>query len=228
VREGDAGTAACAFVVSLSGPLPDPATVDYATADGTATAGTDYVATSGTVTFAPGTTTQTVAVAIVGDATAEAEETFSLALSAAAGAVLVDASATGTITNDDPTRFYSLTPCRLVDTRGPAGTFGGPPLQANSTRTFPVAGGCAVPASARAVAVNLTVVNPNDLGDLRAYPAGGPAPLASVINFVAGRTRANNAVLALGEAGATTIQCDMPPSSSATTHFLIDVYGYFQ
>jgi DNA-binding CsgD family transcriptional regulator len=73
----------------------------------------------------------------------------------------------------------------------------GPALAANATRTFVVAGRCGVPATAKAVALNVTVVNPGDFGDLRLYPAGLPPPGSSSLNFRAGGTRANNAVLLL-------------------------------
>jgi uncharacterized repeat protein (TIGR01451 family) len=120
-------------------------------------------------------------------------------------------------------RFYTVPPCRVVDTRT-----AGLPLSANTTRAFTVAGLCAVPADARAVAVNLVAVNPGDFGNLRLYPTGVPVPLASALNFVAGRTRANNAVVPLGIGGAVDVRCDMPPGSAASLHFVLDVYGYFR
>ena len=66
VAEGNAGTTAAVFTVSLSGPSTITVTVDYATSDGTATAGTDYQAASGTLTFPPGTTTGQVSVPVIG------------------------------------------------------------------------------------------------------------------------------------------------------------------
>ena len=91
-----------AFAVTLDGPADGPVTVDYATADGTAQAGADYTATLGTLTFTPGQTALTVAVPVHDDGINEGAETFTLTLSNAAGAVLADAEATGTIVNDDP------------------------------------------------------------------------------------------------------------------------------
>ena len=90
------------FAVTLNGRADGPVTVDYATADGTAQAGADYTATSGTLTFTPGRTALTVAVPVHDDGINEGAETFTLTLSNAAGAVLADAEATGTIVNDDP------------------------------------------------------------------------------------------------------------------------------
>lgn len=81
VSEGDSGTTIGVFAVSLSAATDLPVTVDYATGDGTANAESDYVAVSGTLTFAPGTTTQLVEVLVKGDTQVEADETFQVTLS---------------------------------------------------------------------------------------------------------------------------------------------------
>ena len=102
VKEGAVGGGAKAvFALSLSAPSAVPVTVTYSTADGTAVAGIDFTATSGTVTFAPGVTKAEVSVPVIGDATTESSETFSLVLSAPKGATLAQATATGTILDDD-------------------------------------------------------------------------------------------------------------------------------
>jgi len=75
--------------------------VSYSTSDGTAKGGSDYTAANGTLTFAAGETSKTITVAIAGDTTVEANETFTVNLSAASGATIADASATGTIVNND-------------------------------------------------------------------------------------------------------------------------------
>jgi hypothetical protein len=126
------------------------------------------------------------------------------------------------------TRFYPLTPCRVADTRLPPGPSGGPAIAANSFRSFPTAGICGVPADARTVAINVTVASPGDVGDLRLYPLGDIVPTVSTLNFSAGRNRANNAVVGLGLGGRLVVQCDMPSGSTATTHVLFDVFGYFR
>ena len=100
-RAEEAAVAAVAFAVTLSRAAADPVTVDYATRDGSARAGEDYAAASGTLTFAPGESSKTVEVAVLDDAHDEGEETFVLALSNASGARLEDADATGTIENTD-------------------------------------------------------------------------------------------------------------------------------
>ena len=94
--------AAIEFEVSLGRAAKHRVTVDYATSDGTAVAGEDYTATSGTLTFAPGETAKTVSVPLLDDAIDEGKETFTLTLSNAEGARIVDGEATGTIKNDDP------------------------------------------------------------------------------------------------------------------------------
>ena len=100
-RAEEAVGAAVAFAVTLSRAASDPVTVDYATRDGSARAGEDYAAASGTLTFAAGESSKTVEVAVLDDAHDEGEETFVLALSNASGARLEDAEATGTIENAD-------------------------------------------------------------------------------------------------------------------------------
>ncbi len=93
--------AALAFAVTLSRAPSGAVTVDYATADGTAKAGADYTAVSGTLTFAPGERTKTVSVAVLDDAHDEGRETLTLTLSNASGAYIEDGTATGTIKNTD-------------------------------------------------------------------------------------------------------------------------------
>ncbi|WP_020475370.1 cellulase family glycosylhydrolase [Zavarzinella formosa] len=89
------------FTVTLSGPSPTPVTVRYRTANGTATAGKDYLATSGTLTFAPGETSATVTVKLIGDTIRETNETVKLILSAPTGAKISSSTGTGTIIDDD-------------------------------------------------------------------------------------------------------------------------------
>ncbi|WP_145244409.1 Calx-beta domain-containing protein [Urbifossiella limnaea] len=92
---------ALAFTVSLSAVSGRTVTVNYATADGSATAGSDYAAASGTLTFAPGETSKTVTVSATSDNTFEPDETFTLTLSGAANAGGAAGTGTGTIANDD-------------------------------------------------------------------------------------------------------------------------------
>jgi hypothetical protein len=122
-------------------------------------------------------------------------------------------------------RFYTVPPCRAIDTRGPAGPFGGPALIANTDREFSLAGLCGIPATARAVAANVTVTQGTRLGHLRLRPAGTPVPPNSAINYSPGQTRANNAIFALRTGGDFAVYCAQP---AGTVHFILDVSGYFE
>ena len=102
VQEGNSGTRTASFTVTLSAASAQTVTAHYQTADATATvANNDYLATSGTVTFAAGVTSRPVTVAVVGDTSVEPDETFSLDLSAPTNATIADAQGIGHITNDD-------------------------------------------------------------------------------------------------------------------------------
>ncbi|MBI1902432.1 MAG: S8 family serine peptidase [Planctomycetia bacterium] len=101
VVEGDIGTVNAVFTVTLTRASTSFVSVRYATEDVTAQAGSDYFATSGTVTFAPGETTKTVVVTIISDLTQEPNETFHVNLSVPVGAQITDFIGVGTILNDD-------------------------------------------------------------------------------------------------------------------------------
>ncbi len=120
VAEGDSGTATATFTVTLSGPSPDTVSAAFTTTDGSATAGADYLAASGTVAFAPGETVQQVPVEVVGDVLDEADQTFTLDLSAASGGALADPQGTATILDDDPTPDISIGDVTVDETDGSA------------------------------------------------------------------------------------------------------------
>jgi len=101
VDEGDAGDTPATFVVSLSAALDRPVTVDYATANGTASAPSDYSSATGTLTFEPGETSKSVAIAVRGDNADESNETFTLNLRSASPAAIADAQGVATIVEDD-------------------------------------------------------------------------------------------------------------------------------
>lgn len=94
------GAGYAVYTVTLSAPSTTPVTVSYGTTDGTATAGSDYTATTGTVSFPPGATTQTIVVPILNDGTFEGPETFTLNLGAPTNATLGTGSVTTTVTDD--------------------------------------------------------------------------------------------------------------------------------
>ncbi len=120
--------------------------------------------------------------------------------------------------------FYTLTPCRIVDTRDPAGPLAGPSLASAASRVFALMGACGIPASARAVSVNVTIVRPAAAGHLTFYPGDASPALTSTINFPAGVVRANNAILPLSAAG----ELGVSNGAAGAVELVIDVNGYFQ
>jgi hypothetical protein len=123
--------------------------------------------------------------------------------------------------------YFTVTPCRVLDTRNPDGPLGGPALQPHATRTFDVAASpCGIPATAEAVSVVLTVTQGTAPGNLVIYPGDVAKPTANAISYPAGKTRANNGVFRLASDGSETIK--VYTNSSGTVHFILDVNGYFQ
>jgi hypothetical protein len=132
-------------------------------------------------------------------------------------------------TTPEPAKFYTLEPCRLIDTRA----VDAPSFGANTTRLFSVSGKCGIPADAVAVALALTAVNSTDTGDFRIYPANSSPPLASALNFPGNKVRSGNAVIGIGPApiapaNGVFVLCDMPVSSNGTVDLVVDVYGFFR
>ncbi len=104
----------------------------------------------------------------------------------------------------------------------------GPALAAGSARTFQLTGGaCGVPPTAAAVSINVAAVQPGAVGYLTVYPGNAVSPpLASSINFVAGVTRANNAIVRLATDGTGTVR--VKNGSAGAVHVVLDVNGYFE
>jgi len=121
--------------------------------------------------------------------------------------------------------FFSLTPCRLLDTRNAVGPLGGPALAAQADRTFVVAGICGIPADAKAISLNIAVTQPSMAGNIRLHPGGTVVPLVSAINYKAGQTRSNNAVIPLSALGELAAYLDQV---AGTAHLILDVNGYFK
>ena len=102
LTEGHTGTQNAVFTVTLSAASAGPVTVAYLTTSDTAAANDDYLTASGTLTFAPGETSQTITVRVNGDTLPESNETFLVHLSSVGGATIVDGQGVGTILDDDP------------------------------------------------------------------------------------------------------------------------------
>ena len=139
VGEGDTGTADAAFVLTLSAASTDTVKVDYQTANGTAIAGQDYVAASGQSVFEPGTTTDTLLVAVNGDLLDEDDETFAVDFSNPVNAGLPDTLAAGTILDDDAPPAVSIGDVALAEgNAGPVNFVFSVTLSAASGKTVSV------------------------------------------------------------------------------------------
>ena len=125
-----------------------------------------------------------------------------------------------------PAFFYTLPPCRVIDTRGAQGSLAGPALGAGEQRTFVIAGACGIPGGAPSVSVNVTITSPTAGGFLTLAPGGQPMPLTSTINYAADATRANNAILGLARDGSGSFV--VVNESVGTVQLILDVNGYFQ
>ena len=128
---------------------------------------------------------------------------------------------------DGPFRFYALTPCRVVDTKGAQG----PILQGNTTgttRSFQIRGNCGVPADAKAVALNITVQTPSQKGHLRLFPSDlATPPTVSNINFAGNETALANGAIVPLSTNTQDISVFTFMVAGGTTHLFLDVTGYF-
>ncbi len=126
------------------------------------------------------------------------------------------------------TSFYTVTPCRLVDTRNADGPLGGPPLQPGLERIFDVAASsCGIPAGAKVISVNVAVTGAVAGGFLTIYSGDAlQRPGTSAISFSAGQTRANNGIVRLAVDGSGTIK--VYAGTTGSVELILDVNGYFQ
>lgn len=124
-----------------------------------------------------------------------------------------------------PAVFFTLPPCRVVDTRLPVDPWGGPALAASTERVFTFVGRCNIPPTARSVALSIAATQSSAGGDLSLFPGGVTRPLVSAVNYAAGQTRSSNAIVALSGAGALAVYCNQ---GSGTVHVILDVSGYFE
>jgi PKD repeat protein len=124
-----------------------------------------------------------------------------------------------------PKSFYTVTPCRLLDTRQSSALHSGTQL------TFPVAGitafACGIPALASAISANVTVVSPSGGGFVALYPGNYPNPPISTVSFSAGQIRSNNAILPLASDGSGTLAAQPFVLANGSVQLIVDVNGYF-
>lgn len=230
VQEPASGTTTAVFTVALNAAAANTVTVDYTTANGTATAGSDYTGAAGTLSFDAGESSKAIAVVVLSDGSPELRERFTLTISNPTNATLVTGSTVASATITDPTGpveggFFTLTPCRVFDSRNAA--LGGPaPLAGGSEKTVALWNQCSIPSSAKTVSVNVTVTGPSAAGYLTIFPSGVARPKVSVINYSRSQTRANNAVVQLGATGDLAVYVGQ--ASGTTVHAIIDVNGYLE
>lgn len=124
----------------------------------------------------------------------------------------------------NPVPFVGITPCRIVDTRGPAGPFGSPFLTAGASRNFDLDNGpCAgIPSTVAAYSLNITVTGTAGAGFIIIWPQGLSQPIVSTLNYLAGETIANAAIVSAGTNGGVSVIAGV-----SNTHLIIDVNGYF-
>lgn len=119
--------------------------------------------------------------------------------------------------------FYMITPCRVIDTRGPNGPYGGPAATSGSTRQIAITGVCGIPSGAKSIAANVTAVSPGASGYLGLYAADIAWPTTSTLSYRTNRTRANNSIISLSADGRISVR-----NEGVTLNYIIDVTGYFK
>jgi hypothetical protein len=222
--EGNSGTTSFVFTVSLSQASGKTVTVNYMTADGTATAGSDYTATSGTLSFVPGDLSKTVTVLVNGDTTVEPDETFFVKLTSSTNATIAVSQGTGTILNDDSSAALSLSINSVSHFEGNSGTTPfvfrvslSAPATSTVTVNFATADGTA---KAHGKNPDYTAV----IGTLTFAPGETAKTITVLVNgdtliepdetFFVNLSNATNATIAVGTGTGTILNDDIMPTLS--------------
>ncbi len=227
LAEGDSGTTTFTFTVSLSAASAQTVTVNYATADGTALAGTDYAATSGTLTFAPGVTTQTVTVVVTGDTVFEPDQTFVVNLSSPTNATIADNQGVGTITNDDAAPTLAITSISAAEGAG-AVTFTVTRTGATEvpvTVNYATADGTAVAGSDYTTASGSVTIPPSlaaSASQTFSVTIAGDTADELDETFIAALSGATGATIATAVGTATILDDDLPVAVADTATVLED------
>jgi hypothetical protein len=141
-----------------------------------------------------------------------------------AGVVVADRAATALTSAPPPAKFYTLSPCRVFDTRVVGAETNGAPLSCSTTYDFTMVGGaCGVPSGTKSISLNATVTGPTAQAALLLFAAGSPVPFTPTLSYTKGATLANNAIVTLSAGGKMSVRC----SGAGTTHAIVDVNGYF-
>ena len=202
--EGNAGTTNAVVIVRLSAPSQQPVMVNYSTADGTASAGSDYQAVSGKLTFAKGETSKSILVPVIGDTTPEPDEAFFVNLSGAKNATIADGQGVVTIQDDDP-RSLSIN-----DVSGPEGNSGTTPF----TFTVSLSAACAAP-----VTVNFATQDGTALGGEDYQATSG------TLTFAPGETSKPITVEVIGDTTPEPGETFFVTLSGATNALIADGQG---
>lgn len=125
-----------------------------------------------------------------------------------------------------PYQYYALSPCRVVDTRGAAGTNGGPAFGTNTTRNFQMRGVCGIPSTAKAVSLNMTITQATQPSFLTVWPSDLTRPVVSMLNFEATDPALANGIIVGLSANPT--QDLAVYNNFGSVHVIVDVTGYFQ
>ena len=206
VTEGNTGTVNADFTVALSAASSQTITVNFTTADGTATSGSDYLVSSGTLTFNPGDIAKTVTVVVNGDTLSEPNETFFVRLSNAVNATILDGEGVGTITNDNnPPPTISINDVSLAE--GNSGT-------TNAIFTVTLS-----PASGQTVAVSYSTANGT------AVAGNDYVGTSGILTFNPGDTIRTITVLVNGDTDVEPNETFFVNLTSATNATIVDAQG---
>jgi hypothetical protein len=201
--EGNSDTTAFVFTVRLSAPSNQTVSVNYATADGTATAGSDYQATSGTLTIPAGQTTGTIIVLVNGDTAAEANEAFFVSLSSPTNATIADGQGVGTIIDDEPRISIN----DVTVTEGNTGTV-------NATFTVSLS-----------VAYDVAVMVHYQTANGSATAGSDYAAASGDVIIAAGQTTKTFSVAVIGDRSAEPTENFVVNLSAATNGLIVDSQG---
>ncbi|HZS33338.1 MAG TPA: Calx-beta domain-containing protein [Methylomirabilota bacterium] len=217
VTEGNAGTTAAVFTVTLSPPSAQTVTVQYATANGTAVAGSDYQAASGTLTFNPGETTKTITVLVNGDTLDEPDETFVVNLSGATNAGIADGQGVGLIQDDDPPPTLAIGDATVAE--GNSGTTNAvftvtlaPASGRTVTVQYATANGTAAAGSDYQAVSGTLTFNPGETTKTVAVPVTGDVTSEPDETFLVNLSNPTNATIGDGQGIGTITNDDGLPS----------------
>jgi hypothetical protein len=224
VTEGNAGTTSATFTVTLSAASSKTVTVNYATANGSATtADNDYVASSGTLTFAPGETSKPITVPVNGDSKHEPDETFTVTLSNPVRATLATATGTGTVQNDDPVPALSISGVALPEGNGGTTPFSfsvtlSNPSSQMITVNYATAGGSATAGEDYATTSGTLTIPAGSLTGIITVPVNGDNTYEPDETFTVSLSGAANATIATATATGTIRNDDTDPYLVTTTN----------